>query len=74
MTFLSHLNNRFQVVSVYPHGNPHEHVLGTLGHFPVDSEQIGPLQSLETKVLIAKVTVIDNGRIEKLYVCVCVCV
>lgn len=56
----------FDILSMYPYGNPHEHVLGSLGNLPINFEQVRSLQCLETKVLVAEVTVIDYGRVEAL--------
>ena len=39
----AHLN----VLLVNAHADPHEHVLGTLHHLPIDSQQVGSLQRLQ---------------------------
>ena len=39
----AHLN----VLLVYAHADPHEHVLGALHHLPIDSQQVGSLQGLQ---------------------------
>ncbi len=39
----AHLN----VLLVYAHADPHQHVLGALHHLPVDSQQVGSLQGLQ---------------------------
>ena len=35
------------VLLVYAHADPHEHVLGALHHLPIDPQQVGSLQGLQ---------------------------
>ena len=46
----------------------HDHVLGTLDDLLVDLHQVCPFKSLKTEVIIVKITVIDDGRVETLLV------
>lgn len=46
----------------------HEHVLRTLGDATIYFEQVGALQSLEAKIVVAKVAVIYDCRIEDVLV------
>jgi hypothetical protein len=44
------LDGALDVFTVDADGDAHEHVLGPLGNFAVDAEQVGPLERLEAKV------------------------
>ena len=44
-------------------------MLRSLGNLVADFEKIGPLEGLEAKVLVVKVTIIDNGRVQ--FLCMC---
>lgn len=59
-------NDRVDVLAVNSHSDTHQHVLGALHHLLLDLQQIRPLQGLEAEVVVAKVTVVDNGRVETL--------
>ena len=52
------------VLAVDPDGHPHQHLLRSLGNFPVDLEQIRPFKSFETKILVAEIAVVDDGGVE----------
>ena len=46
----------------------HEHELRTFGNFVVDLEQIGFFQCFETKVIKIKITCVNNGPIQYIFV------
>ena len=48
------------------HGHTHQHVLGSLGHFAVELEQIGALKGLETKVVVVVVSAVVDVVVEQI--------
>merc|ERR1719341_1696173 len=42
--------------------------MGSLHHLTIDLQQVGPLQSLEAKVLVLKIPVIDYSRVQAILV------
>ena len=58
------INSLFDILLVDTDGYSHQHVLRALDNFTVDAQQIGALQSFETKVVVIKVTVVDNFRVK----------
>jgi hypothetical protein len=51
-----------------PDRNTHQHVLRAFRNGAINLQEIRPLQSLEPKVVVAKVTVIDDGRVQHVLV------
>merc|ERR1719500_1454665 len=58
------LNSTINILSMDAHGHPHQHLLGPLHTLPINLEQVGPLQGLEPKVLILKVTLVQDSSIQ----------
>jgi hypothetical protein len=49
-------------------GHPHQHVLGPLHDLAIHFQQVGPLQSLEPKVVVLEVPVVDDDTVQTLLV------
>lgn len=68
--FLRHEVVRFDgllnVIPMDTDSNPHDHVLRPFCDLVANPQQVGPFERLKTKVLIIKVSVVDNGRIQLL--------
>merc|ERR1719234_1894906 len=62
------LNGCLYVLTMDANRHPHQHLLRSLHHLTVDLQQVRPLRSLEAKVLVLKVPVIDNGRVQPVLV------
>lgn len=60
------LNGLLNVLTVNTHRHTHDHLLWSLRNLSVDAEQVGPLKSLETEVLVLEVTVVDDSGVELL--------
>ena len=55
------LEDFLNVLAVDTKSDTHDHMLGPLDDLTVDSEQVRSLQSLEAKVVVRKVTIVDDG-------------
>ena len=62
------LSGRLDVVLVDTDSNAREHVLRACNNTAVDAEEVGALESLDPKVIVIKVTIIDNLRVQTLSV------
>mmetsp|Transcript_15211 Transcript_15211/g.45879 ORF Transcript_15211/g.45879 Transcript_15211/m.45879 type:complete len:232 (-) Transcript_15211:49-744(-) len=58
------LDRALQVALVDADGHPHQHVLRSLHHLPVDTQQVRPLQGLEAKVVVVEITVVNNLAVQ----------
>jgi hypothetical protein len=58
------LDGAVHVGTVNTHGHAHQHVLRSLHRLAIDLEQIGLLERLKAEVVVAKVTVVDDGRVD----------
>ena len=59
-------DNFFDIIAMDPDRYTHDHMLGSLHNFAIESKEIGSFKSLEAKVLIIEVSVVDNGGIKLL--------
>lgn len=57
------LKDTLNIVTPDADSHTHDHVLGTLNNLAINLEEVGSLKSLEAKVLVLEVTVIDDGRV-----------
>lgn len=57
------LEDTLNIVTPDADSHTHDHVLGTLNNLAINLEEVGSLKSLEAKVLVLEVTVIDNGGV-----------
>jgi hypothetical protein len=62
------LNSRRHIFAMDTHGNSHEHMLRSFRNAIVDTEEVRPFQSLESKIVVVEVPVVDDGRVELLRV------
>jgi hypothetical protein len=51
------------------HRDPHQHLLWTLCNLSIDLEEIGPLQSLEAKVVVVPISPVLDGGFQLFVVC-----
>jgi hypothetical protein len=58
------LNSRFDIVFVDTNSDTHKHVLRTFYYTAVNAEEVRALESFETKVVVIKITIIDDFRVE----------
>ncbi len=52
------------VTTVNTNGDAHEHVLRSLGDFPVDFQKVGTFERFEPKVLVVEVAFVDDRRVK----------
>src|SRR5690606_36831102 len=52
------------IIAVDSNSNTHDHMLRTLGDLSVNTEKVGSLKGLESEVIVAEVTIVNNGGIE----------
>jgi hypothetical protein len=57
-------NGRFDIVFVDTDRDTHEHVLRAFYYTAVDAEEVGTLEGLETKVIVIKITIVDDFRVK----------
>ena len=57
-------DSRINVILVNSNRNPHQHVLRPFYNLPVDLQEVGPLKGFETKVIIVKVSVINDFTVQ----------
>ena len=62
------IHSSINIFLVNAHRNAHEHVLRALDQLAIDAQQVGPLQSLESEVVVVKITIVDDLRIKTLSV------
>ena len=58
------LDDSINVACVDTDGNAHDHVLGSFDDLAVDSEEVGALKGLEAKVVVCKVAIVNDDRVE----------
>ena len=58
------LNSRFDIMLVDTNSNTHKHVLRAFYYTAIHTEEVGTLESLETKVIVIKITIVDDFRVE----------
>jgi hypothetical protein len=57
-------NGRFDIVFVDTDSDTHKHVLRALYNTAIDAEEVGTLEGFETKVIVIKITIVDNFRVQ----------
>jgi hypothetical protein len=62
------LEHRVNVILMDPNRNTHQHVLRAFRNPPINLQEIRPLQRLESKVVVAKVAIINDGRVQHVLV------
>ena len=62
------LNDLVNVGSVNANSHTHDHVLWSLDDLAVDAKKVRSLKGLEAKVVVGKVAVVDDGRVEHVLV------
>ena len=58
------LDDSLNIIAVYSKSNAHDQVLRSLGDFAVEAKEIRSFESLEAKVLVIEISVIDDCRVE----------
>lgn len=62
------LDDLFEVGTVDTNRDSHHHVLRSLDNLAVDSEEVRSLERLETEVVVSEISVVDDGRVEQVFV------
>jgi hypothetical protein len=57
-------NGRFDIVFVDTNSDTHKHVLRALYNTAVDTEEVGAFEGLETEIIVIKITIVDDFRVE----------
>lgn len=57
-------NDRVNVTLVNSNSNPHQHMLRSFHNFSLDLQKVRPLKGFKAKVIIVKVTVIDDLTVQ----------
>ena len=52
-------DGRVNVILVYPYRNSHQHVLRPFDDISTELQEVRPLQSFETKVVVIKISVVN---------------
>ena len=52
------------VIAMDADGDPHQHVLRTLNNLATNFQQVASLKGFKTKILVVKITLINNGRVQ----------
>ena len=52
---------RLNIVFMYPQGHTHQHVLRAFCYFTVDSQQVRTFQSFKPKIVVAKVSIVNDS-------------
>ena len=55
------LNGRLDILFMNSNGDAHEHVLRPFYHFSMHLEKIGFFECLESKIIKAKIAIVDDG-------------
>lgn len=55
---------RINIILVNSNSNPHQHVLRSFHNLPLHLQKVRPLKCFETKVVIVKVSVIDDFTVQ----------
>lgn len=62
------LDDLLEVGTVNTDRDTHDHVLRSLDNLAVDSKQIRSLEGLEPEIVVGEISIVDDGRIEHLFV------
>jgi len=58
------LDHGINIILVDPNSNPHQHVLRPFNNSPLDFQEVRSLKSFKSKVIIFKITVIDDLTVQ----------
>ena len=60
------LYGSIDVIAMDADGDPHQHVLRTLNNLAINFQQVASLKGFETKILVVKIALINNGGVQSI--------